>query len=111
MRGLWGIEIDPLRYAWCQMLITILRLRKQVRIVYGNFFDYDLSEADVVICYLLQETNNKLEEKLLDELPFGARVVSNFFTFQHLYKVREDGDASMYLLFSEEDLQSSPAGN
>ena len=34
-----GIEIDPLRYLWCQMLITILGLRRRVKIVFGDFFN------------------------------------------------------------------------
>jgi len=31
-----GIEIDPLRYLWCQMMVTLLGLRKRVTIKYGN---------------------------------------------------------------------------
>jgi predicted RNA methylase len=92
-----GIEIDPLRYLWCQALITVLGLRGRVRIVYGNFFTKDLSEADVVTCYLLQDTNNKLEGKLKRELRPGTRVVSNTFSFPGLHKVRQHGDAKLYL--------------
>ncbi|MGD8404853.1 MAG: class I SAM-dependent methyltransferase [Anaerolineales bacterium] len=91
-----GLEIDPLRYIWCQTLITLLGLRKRVRIVYGNFFKQDLSEATVVTCYLLQDTNRKLEEKFKIELRPGTRVVSNTFTFLGLHSVRQDGDARLY---------------
>ena len=55
-----GIEIDPLRYLWCQLLITILGLRGQVKVLFGDFFSKDLSDADVVACFLLQVTNKKL---------------------------------------------------
>lgn len=96
-----GIEIDPLRYLWCQGLITILGLRKQVKIVYGNFFNQDLSEADVVTCYLLQSTNNNLEGKLIQELKTGTRVVSNQFTFPRGQLIREDGEARLFLFYSE----------
>ncbi len=92
-----GIEIDPLRYLWCQFLISILGLRDQVKIIYGNFFTQDLSDADIITCYLLQDTNEKLEGKLKRELRPGARVVSNSFTFPGLSKVRQDGDARLYL--------------
>jgi predicted RNA methylase len=92
-----GIEIDPLRYLWCQALITILGLRGRVRIVYGNFFKQDLSDASVVTCYLLQDTNNKLESKLKRELRPGTRVVSNTFSIPGLHKVRQHGDAKLYL--------------
>jgi len=70
-----GIELDPLRYLWCQGLITILGLRDRVRIIYGDFFSLNLSENDVVTCYLLRGTNKKLQRKFRDELHPSTRVV------------------------------------
>ena len=49
-----------------------------------------MSDADVVVCYLLPETNNKLEDKLLRELKPTARVISNSFVFNKLPVVNED---------------------
>jgi SAM-dependent methyltransferase len=92
-----GIEIDPLRYIWCQALITVLGLRNRVNVIYGNFFNQDLSDANVVTCFLLQSTNNQLEEKFKRELTSGTRVVSNTFTFSELEEVREDGEANLYM--------------
>jgi len=92
-----GIEIDPLRYLWCQFLITILFQRKRVRIIFGNLFTKDLSEANVVLCYLMPDALAKLEKKLKKELQPGTRVVSNRFTFPTLDRVQEDGDAMLYL--------------
>ena len=96
-----GIEIDPLRYLWCQFLITILGQRKRIRIVFGNLFNKDLSEADVVMCYLMPDALTKLEKKFIQELRPGTRIVSNRFTFPTLDKVREDGDARLYLVSSD----------
>lgn len=93
-----GIEIDPIRYIWCQLLITILGLRSHIKILYGNFFNKDLSEATLVTCYLLQDTNDKLVEKLKKELRPGTKVVSNNFTFSGLKKVHEDDDVNLYLI-------------
>lgn len=98
-----GIEIDPLRYLWCQFLITILFQRKRIRIVFGNLFTKDLSEADVVLCYLMPDALVKLEKKLKKELRTGTRVVSNRFTFPTLDRVQEDGDAMLYLVNSDGD--------
>jgi SAM-dependent methyltransferase len=92
-----GIEIDPLRYLWCQILITVLGLRDRVKIVFGDFFTRDLRDANVVTCYLLQDTNNKLEGKFERELRPGTRVASNTFTFPGLLNVRQDGGAALYL--------------
>ena len=79
------------------MLITVLGLRGRIRIVYGDFFKQDLSEADVVTCYLLQDTNNQLEKKFKRELHPGTRVVSNYFTFPNLHLVRQDEEAELYM--------------
>ena len=91
-----GIEVDPLRYLWCQILITFLGLRERVKVLYGDIFNQDFSEADVVICYLLQSTNNKLESKLKEELKPGTRVVSNSFTFPGLHLVNFDEESKLY---------------
>jgi SAM-dependent methyltransferase len=76
-----GVEIDLLRYVWTQALITVLGLRGRVRVVWGDLFAADLSDADVVMTYLTQDTNDRLKSKLEGELRPGARVVSNTFIF------------------------------
>ena len=92
-----GIEIDLFRFLWCQFLITILGLRRKVRVVYGDLFAKDISEADVVFCYLLQNTNDKLEGKLMNELRPDARVVSNTFLFSALPQIAMDGKSGFYV--------------
>ena len=92
-----GIEIDPLRYLWSQIRIHLLGLRSQVRIEYGNFFTHDLSKADVVTCYLLQGTNNKLAEKLNRELSPGARIVSSVYTFPSLSLIHKNKKFKLFL--------------
>jgi predicted RNA methylase len=92
-----GIEIDPLRYLWCQILITVLGLRGRVRVVYGDFFTQDLGDANVVTCYLLQSTNEELEGKFKQELDPSTRVISKDFVFPGLRLVRQDKEAKLYL--------------
>lgn len=92
-----GIEIDPLRFILAQVIITILGLRKSITIKLGNFFEQDLSGASVVFTYLLQDTNNKLFEKLDAELKPGTRVVSHNYTYPGWRLVEEDNDNSIYL--------------
>jgi predicted RNA methylase len=92
-----GIELDPLRYLWCEILISILGLRSHVRIIFGDFFKQDLGEADVVTCYLLQRTNKKLQNKFIQELKPKTRIVSHYFTFPKFNLVSEDDNAKLYL--------------
>jgi len=92
-----GVEIHPLRYIWCQILITALGLRGRVKIVFGDMFKQDLSNASVVTCYLLQSTNERLQGKLEQELRPNSRVVSSDFTFPGLYLERKDSNSRIYL--------------
>jgi SAM-dependent methyltransferase len=97
-----GIEIHPLRVLWCRARIAALGLRGRVRVIRGDFFKQDLRDADVVICYLLQRTNNKLEGKLKRDLAPGVRVVSKRFTFPGLHLVRQDDRDWLYLYTMQE---------
>lgn len=99
-----GIELDPLRWLWCQFLIIVLGLRERVSIQFGDLFKQDLSAADVVICYLLPETNKRLQDKLLSELKPGTRVVSNTFLFPDIREAATDGKTRLYLFSPENTL-------
>jgi predicted RNA methylase len=91
-----GIEIDPLRYVWCQILITILGLRDRVQVVFGDFFKKDLSDADVVTCYLVPIINQKLERKFAQELQDNTRIVSHDFLFPGLQLQGQDDQYNLY---------------
>ena len=92
-----GVEIDVFRFLWCQFLITILGLRRRVKVVLGDFFKKDLRGADIILCYLLQSTNDRLEEKLLTELEPKTRIVSNTFMFHNLPLIKSDGKSGIYV--------------
>lgn len=96
-----GIELDPLRWLWCQFLITLLGLRDRIEIRFGNLFKQDLSRADVIACYLLPDANKKLQEKLLHELKPGTRVVSNTFLFPSMQEAAKQGKARLYIFSPE----------
>ncbi len=72
-----GIEVS-------RMVITLARFRKwwkksKVLLMRKNFYEQDLSDADVVICYLFPGVMKKLKEKFEKELKPGARVISYSF--------------------------------
>ena len=92
-----GIEIDPLRFLLVQMLITIFGLRKRITVKLGNFFEQDLSQADIIFTYLLQDTNNKLFKKLDAELRPGTRVVSHNYSYPGWRLMDEDKAHGLYL--------------
>jgi precorrin-6B methylase 2 len=106
-----GVEADPIRVLFSRLAVSILNLRGQVKIVWGNFFHTDLSEATIVTLFLSQGTNRKLESKLLAELKPGTRVVSYVWTFDNWTPMSRDPNQnlSMYVI-KEQARPSSPPG-
>jgi len=74
-----GIEIRRDLVEKCVKRVKELGLEDRVTIIHGNFFDIDISDADVVTLYLLTSVNERLRPKLERELRPGARVVSHDF--------------------------------
>ncbi|HXW95259.1 MAG TPA: hypothetical protein VEJ19_06110 [Nitrososphaerales archaeon] len=92
-----GVEADPFRVLFSQLMISILHLDGQARIIWGNFFHVDLGEATIVTTFLSQGANRKLESKLLAELKPGARVVSYEWTFNGWTPIAMDADNHLFL--------------
>jgi SAM-dependent methyltransferase len=92
-----GIEIDPIRYLMTRAIVAILGLSSQVQIIYGDFFKQDLSQADVITVFLLQDTNDSLSLKLVEELRPGARIVSHKSGFSIWTPFRQDERDRIFL--------------
>lgn len=75
-----GIDIDPERVAEATSNVKKGGVEKLVKIVRGDLFEADISEATVVTLYLLTSLNQKLRPKLMKELRPGTRVVSHAFS-------------------------------
>jgi len=97
-----GIEIEPLKYLWCQLRINFLGLSDRVTVRLGNLFETDLSDATVVVVYLLKETNQRLLPKLKAELKLGTRILSNTFTFPDIEPRKETDHVLLYQIGEEE---------
>jgi len=72
----FGVEIREDLATAAQQQLRKFHVEERARIVQGNMFDVDLSEADVVTLYLSLSGNEKLKPKLERELRTNARVVS-----------------------------------
>ena len=94
-----GIEIDPLR-----ALISRIRLRgngisNRIQIKRKNFFDEDISEASVIIVYLIPRVLNKLVPKFKKELKKGTRIVSFRYEINlPLVKYDKENKLRMYIV-------------
>jgi len=74
-----GIDIDPERVAEATANVRKGNVADRVKIVRGDLFETDISEATVVTLYLLTDLNLKLRPKLMRDLKPGTRVVSHAF--------------------------------
>lgn len=76
----FGVEIDPLRVWYSRFWIRVWGIPQKAQILHTDFFNINLSNADVVFLYLLQETNDKIVGKLEKELKSETKVISVAFT-------------------------------
>lgn len=74
-----GIDIDPSLVARCQENARQAKQAERTEFRVGNLFEADLSQATVVMIYLLHSVNRRLLPKLRGELPSGTRLVSHSF--------------------------------
>ncbi|MCA3072599.1 MAG: class I SAM-dependent methyltransferase [Rhodocyclaceae bacterium] len=94
-----GIDIDPIRIREATENIRVAGVGERVKLIEGDLFATDISEATVVTIYLLSRLNLKLRPKLLKELRPGARIVSHAFDMDDWKPQRTEsvGSSTIYL--------------
>ena len=73
-----GFENSPVPY-WISRLLCYVMLVPNLAIKRRNFYDMQLPEADVVICYLFSGAMERLREKFETELSADTWVISHTF--------------------------------
>lgn len=76
-----GFELSPLPYAFARLRLR-LAPRPNLHFVRGDFFHAPFPEASAIVCYVHREAMRRLAARLRDELPPGARIVSNTFALR-----------------------------
>lgn len=72
-----AIEISIVPFVWMKLRQLFFR-KKNLKIVFGDFFKMNLMTADLIICYLYPAAMQKLEPLVADKW-----VVSHTFAFPH----------------------------
>jgi len=90
-----GVEIDPIRW-----LICTARCLRMCRVVRGDMFKFDVSDADVVYIFQWPSVNARLAEKLRRELKPGAYVVSYMWEVPGLRLVAYNPELKIYIYTS-----------
>lgn len=78
-----GVEI-----AWPLYALSLFRCLvqnvKNLRLVYGNCFNCDVSKADVVYMYFLPiSMERRLKDKLVSQMKKGSKIISYLFEFKN----------------------------
>lgn len=71
-----GLEIGPIQCALIWLRATASGLGDKIKVRWGNFYNADLTEADVVFVYATSKEIAKLASHLEKQLKRGARLVS-----------------------------------
>lgn len=91
-----GIEIEPTRFLISKIRIAMNGLSSKVKIKRKSFFDEDLSNATVIVVYLVPKTLQKLLLKFKKELKKSTRIVSYRYPLNIKMK-RKDTKNDLYL--------------
>lgn len=84
-----GVELNPglVRYS---RLIAKLRGLKNVEIIEGDVFEYDVSPFDKIYLYLTGGFVSRLMEVIKDDVKVGAVVISSHFGFGKEFESNHD---------------------
>ncbi len=74
-----GYELSIPMYLWSAIRCA---LHRKVSVRYGDFWKKDLSDADVIFCYLLTDTMKTFKTTVWPQLRPGCRVVSHSFRME-----------------------------
>lgn len=84
VKNLTGYEVNFLAYLLAKFKNKISK--SQAKIYFKNFKNVDLSEYNVIFCYLFPGCINSLKEKFNRELKLGAKIISCAFEIKNWRK-------------------------
>jgi len=92
-----GFEINPFLVLISWVKILLAGVRKNAVVKWRNFWRQNVSDADVVLLYLITQHMARMEKKLLRELKPGARVISHTFKFPNWKHSFYDKETKLYV--------------
>jgi len=104
-----GFEVQRKLVEEAKARIRVAGVKKWVKVYKKDFFEEDLSAADMVYVYLYPPMMGALAEKLRKELKRGSRVVSYRYPIQNWvpYRVGASPEHSIFLYRLPESVRTS----
>ncbi len=91
-----GVEIDPSRVFIAKCRVWLKKLQSKITVQRKDFFAMDISDATVVVMYLIPKTLARLKPKLIKELKPGTRIVTFVYKID-LPLIAEDKKNEVYV--------------
>jgi len=89
-----GYELNPFMFAYSWL--TTRRYGKRVKVIYGNFWHADLSDADAIFIFLLTKYMRQFDELVKNSAPKGIKVASHTFKIPGKKIVRQEYGVFLY---------------
>ncbi|RJO62274.1 hypothetical protein C4544_00290 [candidate division WS5 bacterium] len=72
-------------------------VRNKGKVYWGNIWRKDLSEADVVLCFLMPRAMARFERDKYSTMKKGSRLVSNIFPLPHVKPNKSENNVYVYI--------------
>jgi SAM-dependent methyltransferase len=89
-----GYELNPLLFIIC--MLRTLRYRKQVRIIWGDFFKKQWPPADAIFTFLLPKYMEKLNKKVMQSTDKPVKLVSFAFEIPSQHAAAQKDGVFLY---------------
>lgn len=89
-----GYEFSIPLYLWGRFFQFF---NKNSEIRFGNLWQQNYSDADVIFCYLLPKAMKEFYKKIWPHLKKGTRVISNSFQIHDIKPSDQDGKVYLYV--------------
>jgi len=92
-----GVEASPLQYLFTAARCFFSGSRSNIHVRRENFYKADFSDADVLFAYMTPDHAIRFQDKFVEQLKPGARVVMIAFDFPHWKPSDVDQDALIFM--------------
>lgn len=90
-----GYEFSIPTYLYAKLKTALFGGGEKIK--FGNFWNKDFSDADVLICFFLDRTMRDFERKIWPKLKTGSRVVSNEFKMKSVKPEKKQDSVYLYV--------------
>lgn len=80
-RGAKAVGFEVSLWAYLKATINLWRTKSKAKIFFKSFYSVSVSDADAIFCFLVDRVMKRVEEKLMQELKPGTKIVSYGFPF------------------------------